>query len=152
MAADRVSPRIDAQGVILNAEELSTTRVAMKRVLCPACNEKVFAEWSAGWDAHAAHRCTGLGTHSAEERKEEYRTRFAHLFRAAPPSLGLRSQRDVMREIWERCGRNDTCAEREYAAAEQRGVVRRIRNAYAISAEAYARALIRDGKTKGWLQ
>jgi hypothetical protein len=28
--------------------------------LCPACHQKRFARWPWGWDAHAAHACTGI--------------------------------------------------------------------------------------------
>jgi hypothetical protein len=73
-------PLVD-RGVIVNAVELSANDLAMKRVLCPACAEKVFEQWSAGWDAHAAHRCKGLAALSYEDRKREYKSRFGHLFR-----------------------------------------------------------------------
>jgi hypothetical protein len=77
----RAEPRRDATGVVINAEELTADDVAMKRVLCPGCGTKVFEEWSAGWDAHAAYRCSGIQADSHEERKAEFRHRFGHLFR-----------------------------------------------------------------------
>lgn len=77
----RAEPRRDANGVVLNAEELTADDVAMKRVLCPGCGIKVFEEWSAGWDSHAAHRCSGMHADTDEERKAEFRRRFGHLFR-----------------------------------------------------------------------
>ena len=49
--------------------------------LCPACGEKEFKRWPWGWDAHAAHSCRGLIQTDPEERKAEFRRRFAHHFR-----------------------------------------------------------------------
>lgn len=63
----------------------------------------------------------------------------------------LPSQRDVMRAIYVKCGRDDEQAVREYAAAERRGEVHRSSNRYELSAEKYARALLADGKRKSWL-
>ncbi|WP_025411321.1 hypothetical protein [Gemmatirosa kalamazoonensis] len=145
----RVQPRRDAAGVIVNADELTADEVALQRVLCPGCREKVFEEWSAGWDAHAAHRCAGMTADTTEERKSEFRRRFGHLFRA--PARG-ESQRAVMRHIWERCCPDDERAIREYADAEQRGEVRRTNNASGLLPEGYARALLADGLRKGWLR
>jgi len=50
-----------------------------KRVMCPACGDHAFANWPWGWDAHAAHVCSGIDGTSPSLRKEAYRTRFAHL-------------------------------------------------------------------------
>jgi hypothetical protein len=46
--------RHDDASVIRNAAQLTADDVAMRRVLCPACEEKVFETWPGGWDAHAA--------------------------------------------------------------------------------------------------
>jgi len=51
-----------------------------RSLVCPACNEHTFQRWPWGWDAHAAHRCSGLSMEDPAERKAEYRRRFAHLF------------------------------------------------------------------------
>jgi hypothetical protein len=67
-------------GAILNATSLTAREVAEQLVLCPACEIKVFKSWPEGWDAHAEHRCKGLTTSGGEERKAEFRRRFAHLF------------------------------------------------------------------------
>lgn len=77
----RAEPRRDAAGVVINAGELTADDVVMQRVLCPGCGMKVFEEWSAGWDAHAAYRCSGMQADAHEERKAEFRRRFGHLFR-----------------------------------------------------------------------
>lgn len=61
------------------------------------------------------------------------------------------SQRDVMRSVYAKCGGDDERAVREYAEAERRGEVQRSSNAYSLSPEQYARALLADGKRKGWL-
>ncbi len=67
-------------GAILNATSLTAREVAEQLVLCPACQIKVFKSWPEGWDAHAEHRCKGLTASSGEERKTEFKRRFAHLF------------------------------------------------------------------------
>lgn len=43
---------------------------------CPGCYKHLFKRWPFGWDAHAAHRCTGLTEVDPEERKKEYKRRF----------------------------------------------------------------------------
>lgn len=75
-------PRTDRSGAIQNAEELSVDQVVGKRVSCPACRNLVFRSWPEGWDAHAARRCRGLDRLGPEDRKAEFKDRFAHLFRA----------------------------------------------------------------------
>jgi uncharacterized protein (DUF433 family) len=74
-------PRVDAAGVIVNAEELSVGQVVGKRVRCPACRMLVFRSWPEGWDAHAAMRCRGLAGKDAEARKGDFKRRYGHLFR-----------------------------------------------------------------------
>lgn len=74
-------PRLDAGGVIVNAEELSVGQVVGKRVRCPACRMLVFQAWPEGWDAHAATRCRGVVGGSPEVRKSEFKRRYAQLFR-----------------------------------------------------------------------
>lgn len=51
-----------------------------RAVLCPGCGQKEFKRWPWGWDAHAAHTCDGLIATEPEERKSEYRRRFAEHF------------------------------------------------------------------------
>lgn len=43
---------------------------------CPACHQHEFKRWPFGWDAHAAHRCTGLTEVEPEARKREFNRRF----------------------------------------------------------------------------
>lgn len=43
---------------------------------CPACNKHIFKRWPFGWDAHAAHRCTGLTEVDPEARKKEFKRQF----------------------------------------------------------------------------
>lgn len=76
-----VAVRRDVNGVIVNAAELTADDVALQRVLCPACERKVFKSWPLGWDAHAAHPCPGVAMGTDAERKAEYRRRYGHLFR-----------------------------------------------------------------------
>jgi hypothetical protein len=47
---------------------------------CPGCGQKEFKRWPWGWDAHAAHSCQGLSATDPEERKAEFRRRFANYF------------------------------------------------------------------------
>jgi hypothetical protein len=48
--------------------------------LCPACGQMEFKRWPWGWDAHAAHACGGLTGVDPEQRKAEFRRRFADHF------------------------------------------------------------------------
>ncbi len=68
-------------GVIVNAGDLTVEDVVQQRVLCPACQEKVFKKWPLGWDAHAASNCRGAEGDADRERKIYFRERFARLFR-----------------------------------------------------------------------
>jgi hypothetical protein len=61
-------------------------------------------------------------------------------------------QREMMRRLVSKHGRNPDVVCREYAKAEQRGDVERRSDKYGISPEGYARALYRDGERKGWLR
>jgi hypothetical protein len=67
-------------------------------------------------------------------------------------SAGRReSQREVMARIFAAVDGDHELAVREYAAAERRGEVVRKSNRYGIDAATYARALLNDGRKKGWL-
>jgi hypothetical protein len=50
-------------------------------VLCPGRGQKEFKRGPWGWDVHAAHDCAGLEASGPEERKAEFRLRFAGYFR-----------------------------------------------------------------------
>ena len=43
---------------------------------CPGCGEHYFVRWPFGWDAHAAHKCTGLGETDPVRRKAEFKDKF----------------------------------------------------------------------------
>ena len=73
--------RRNSEGVIINANELIVDEVVGDRVLCPACQNKVFQVWPEGWDAHAAHRCLGVSGSTHEERKAEFKRQWSRLFR-----------------------------------------------------------------------
>lgn len=75
-------PRLDAAGVVVNAEELSVGQVVGKRVRCPACRALVFQSWPEGWDGHAAMRCRGIQATGSDARKAEFKRRFGQLFRS----------------------------------------------------------------------
>ena len=70
--------RRNSDGVIINANELSVDEVVGDRVVCPACHDKVFQVW---WDAHAAHRCSGVSGSTDKERKDEFKREWSQLFR-----------------------------------------------------------------------
>jgi hypothetical protein len=77
--ATRAKPLVTAD-VIRNFAGLASRDVARRRVICPACGQKLFESWPAGWDAHAAHACSALKSVGARTRKEEFKRRFRHLF------------------------------------------------------------------------
>lgn len=60
-------------------------------------------------------------------------------------------QRDKMRELFARHGDRPDILIREYSAAEKRGEVIRTRDAYKLTPEAYAEALLRDARKRGWI-
>jgi hypothetical protein len=76
-----MKPQFSSDGTILNAAVLVAADVAHRRVLCPACMDKVFEIWPEGWDAHAAHRCKGLDGSTPQERKAEFKQALGRLFR-----------------------------------------------------------------------
>jgi hypothetical protein len=47
---------------------------------CPGCEQIRFKRWPWGWDAHAAYVCRGLVAVKPDERKREFKARFAHHF------------------------------------------------------------------------
>ncbi len=59
-------------------------------------------------------------------------------------------QRDKMRELIERHGRDHQAIISAYAAAEKRGEVDRKSNSHSIDSLAYAAALYRDAMRKKW--
>lgn len=69
------------EDAITNVNGLTAGDVARKRVLCPACREKVFSSWPGGWDAHVGSKCLGAKGASADARKVDFKNRFGHLFR-----------------------------------------------------------------------
>ncbi len=75
-------PRLDAGGVIVNAEELSVGQVVGKRVRCPACRMLVFQSWPEGWDSHAGTICRGIQGATPHARKSEFKRRYSQLFRS----------------------------------------------------------------------
>lgn len=62
----------------------------------------------------------------------------------------LMSQRDKMRELVRKHGRNKNLVCVEYAKAETAGLVRRDSNSHRKTALEYAEALYSDGDRKGW--
>jgi hypothetical protein len=67
-------------GYIVNADELSSAEVVGEKVLCPACNHPL-EQWPFGWDEHAAKVCSGVQPAEEAARKQEFKSRFRHLFR-----------------------------------------------------------------------
>lgn len=64
----------------------------------------------------------------------------------------LKTQRAVLRDIFNRCNGNPTLTISQYAEAERNGEVRRKKNESKMSHDAYATALFNDGIKKGWLR
>ena len=60
-------------------------------------------------------------------------------------------QREKMKELYRKFGGNEDLVVKEYAQAEQRGEVTRDSNDHDFSPENYARRLLNDGLSKGWL-
>lgn len=56
-----------------------------------------------------------------------------------------------MRDLWQRHARDTKAVVAAYAKAEAAGFVDRRRNTHGIDAMQYARALLRDGLRRGWL-
>jgi predicted nuclease with RNAse H fold len=44
--------------------------------VCPACNTFKFKMWPVGWDAHAAHKCTGIIGKDPEKRKRLFKQKY----------------------------------------------------------------------------
>jgi predicted nuclease with RNAse H fold len=44
--------------------------------VCPACNTFKFKMWPVGWDAHAAHKCTGIIGNDPEKRKRLFKQQY----------------------------------------------------------------------------
>lgn len=61
------------------------------------------------------------------------------------------TQRDVMRDLYRRCGGDHNRVIAAYAAAERAGNVRRASNVRGMEPEEYAERLYQDGIKKGWL-
>jgi len=63
-------------GAIANPTELTVDQNVHQRVVCPGCENMVFAMWPEGWDAHAASRCAGVTGETPDGRKAGYKRRF----------------------------------------------------------------------------
>ena len=61
------------------------------------------------------------------------------------------TQREFMRELYQRFGGNRPDVVQHYASAERDGIVNRKRNMNQQTPEQYAEALFADGIAKGWL-
>lgn len=80
-------PRVRQSHAIGQLAAVSTSTITTPGIIttdrsrqCPACNYR-FKVFPFGWDAHAAHQCSGLFATDKEERKREYKHRFSHLFK-----------------------------------------------------------------------
>ena len=62
------------------------------------------------------------------------------------------SQRDFMYRLWKKHKGDKSAVVRAWVQAELKGEVARKSNTQGQSPEAYARRLISDGITKGWLE
>ena len=73
-------PKINENGYIINAMDLTADDVIGKNILCPLCSRELHG-WSQGWDAHAASPRCDLSSKTPEDRKAEYKAKLRHLFR-----------------------------------------------------------------------
>ena len=73
-------PRVK-DGVITNTGELRADQVTGRKAVCPACGRLTFQSWPDGWDSHVEHRCAGVTATDADERKAEFKRRYAYLFK-----------------------------------------------------------------------
>jgi hypothetical protein len=71
---------IASESVIDDPAGLPACELTNRAVKCPACHEIVFSRWPLGWDAHAAHKCSGLSETEPEARKREFKTRYRGMF------------------------------------------------------------------------
>jgi len=62
------------------------------------------------------------------------------------------SQRNFMRRLFVKHGKNEKAIVTAYANAERQSKVRRKRNANDLTPEQYAGALYQDGIKKGWIE
>ena len=67
------------------------------------------------------------------------------------PRNATEQQRELMRTLWRLHDGNEPTICSAYARAEIEGRVFRKRGDYRLTSEAYAKALLDDGKLKGWL-
>jgi hypothetical protein len=74
-----------SRAVVTDAVKHCADELAGRRVLCPACESKVFEQWPLGWDGHALV-CAGIDLVGERDRKHEFRTRFGNLFRSGSRS------------------------------------------------------------------
>ena len=83
-AAQPIARSVDVEAVAPNRSAAPTSTSPSEQpgrsLPCPACGSKEFKRWPWGWDAHAADSCTGLSATEPEERKLEFRRRFAEYF------------------------------------------------------------------------
>jgi hypothetical protein len=61
------------------------------------------------------------------------------------------NQRDKMRELFRKYGRNHDLIVEKYAEAERRGDVVRKRNSHGLASDNYANRLLADGLRKKWI-
>jgi len=70
-----ISAKPPTKPIPITKKKQSVSTVDHQRA-CPACHQHEFKRWPFGWDAHAAHKCTGLTAVEPEARKKEFKRRF----------------------------------------------------------------------------
>jgi hypothetical protein len=67
-------------GMLSNATKPKTkkTKYSQPKMskVCPACNTFEFKMWPFGWDAHAAHKCTGIVGTNPQARKRLFKQKY----------------------------------------------------------------------------
>jgi hypothetical protein len=69
-------PSIKAEIATKSITRKAKSTESKRPKVCPACNTFKFKMWPFGWDAHAAHKCTGIIGSDPEERKHLYKQRY----------------------------------------------------------------------------
>ena len=76
-------PKMDKNGYITNAGDLTANQVANQKVLCPAGCGHPFEKWPCGWDRHAEspRTCNGVADGNTEKkRKRAFKEKYLCLF------------------------------------------------------------------------
>ena len=69
-------PVYEPQSEPIKKHRSNSNNVINHSKVCPACGQHTFKRWPLGWDAHAAHKCTGVLGNNPVNRKQEFKVKF----------------------------------------------------------------------------